>query len=69
MPSTLVVSHSEQINTPGTTALGGGTFFSIFGGGAYSELFWAVGIVFMAILKTCFRSWSAPRSMQPVTPN
>jgi hypothetical protein len=29
----------------------------------------AVGIVFMAILKTCFRSWSAPRSMQPVTPN
>jgi simple sugar transport system permease protein len=44
---TLVVSHSEQINTPGTTALGGGTFFSIFGGGTYSEVIWAVGIVFV----------------------
>jgi iron(III) transport system permease protein len=36
---------------------------------SYSLLQMAVGIVFMAILKTCFRSWSAPRSMQPVTPN
>jgi len=36
---------------------------------SYSLLQMAVGIVFMAILKTCFRSWSAPRSIQPVTPN
>jgi iron(III) transport system permease protein len=36
---------------------------------SYSLLQMAVGIVFMAILKTCFHSWNSPRSMQPVTPN
>jgi len=54
---TLVVSHSEQINTPGTSALGGGSFFSIFGGGTYSELFWAVGIVFLLQVLLSFTRW------------
>lgn len=54
---TLVVSHSEQINTPGTTALGGGSFFSVFGGGTYSELFWALGIVFVLQVLLSFTRW------------
>jgi simple sugar transport system permease protein len=49
---TLIVSHAEQLNTPGssiTTAANGsshiGTFASVFGAGVYSELVWAVVII------------------------
>jgi simple sugar transport system permease protein len=42
---TLIVSHSEQITTPGTSIVGTTTFASVFGGGTYSELFWAIGLV------------------------
>ena len=42
---TLVLSHSTQVNLPGTTILGHGTFEKIFGRGTYSELIWAVGLV------------------------
>ena len=41
---TLIVSHSEQINTPGTSVTSVSTFAQIFGGGIYSELIWAVAI-------------------------
>lgn len=41
----LILSHSEQITTPGTSVVGAGTFATVFGAGTYSELFWAVGIV------------------------
>jgi len=42
---TLVLSHSTQVNLPGTTILGHGTFEGIFGRGTYSELIWALAIV------------------------
>ncbi len=42
---TLVLSHSTQVNLPGTSILGHGTFEQIFGRGTYSELIWALGIV------------------------
>lgn len=42
---TLVISHSEQVNMPGTSVTGTTTFSSIFGAGTDSELLWAIGIV------------------------
>ncbi len=41
----LILSHSEEITTPGTTIVGVHTFAQIFGAGTYSELIWAIGIV------------------------
>jgi simple sugar transport system permease protein len=42
---TLIISHSTQITTPGTSLTAQSTFANIFGGGTYSELLWAVGVV------------------------
>jgi simple sugar transport system permease protein len=42
--ATLVISHATPVNTPGTKTVGVHTFAQIFGGGTYSELFWALGI-------------------------
>ena len=42
---TLVISHSEQVTTPGTSITGTPTFAQILGGGTFSEIIWAVGIV------------------------
>jgi len=42
---TLVISHSEQVTTPGTSITKTPPFAQIFGGGTFSELIWAVGIV------------------------
>jgi simple sugar transport system permease protein len=42
---TLIISHATQVTTPGTSVVKVGTFAQIFGGGTYSELFWAIGIV------------------------
>jgi len=45
---TLIISHSEELQTPGTTATGSpSTFASIMGAGTYAELIWAVVIVFV----------------------
>ena len=54
---TLVISHATPINTPGTTILGGSTFEQIFGGGTYSELIWAIGIVVILQLVLSFTRW------------
>jgi simple sugar transport system permease protein len=54
---TLVMSHSTQINTPGTSVLGGGTFETVFGGGVYSELFWALGIVIVLQIALTRTRW------------
>jgi simple sugar transport system permease protein len=54
---TLVMSHATPINTPGTTILGGSTFEQIFGGGTYSELIWAVGIVVILQVVLSFTRW------------
>ncbi len=42
---TLIISHSEQITTPGTEIVGVTTFAQIFGAGTYSEMIWVLGIV------------------------
>jgi simple sugar transport system permease protein len=54
---TLVMSHATPINTPGAPVVGTTTFSSIFGGGTYSELFWAIGIVVVLQLLLSFTRW------------
>jgi simple sugar transport system permease protein len=54
---TLVISHATPINTPGTTVIGTTTFSSIFGGGTYSELFWALGIALVLQLVLSYTRW------------
>jgi simple sugar transport system permease protein len=54
---TLVMSHATPVNTPGTSVIGVNTFSQIFGGGTYSELFWALGIVIVLQLVLSFTRW------------
>lgn len=54
---TLVISHSIQITTPGTSVLGGGTFETVFGGGTFSELIWALGIVIILQIALSRTRW------------
>ena len=54
---TLIISHATQVTTPGTSVVNVGTFAQIFGGGTYSELFWAIGIVVVLQLVLSFTRW------------
>src|SRR2546421_835993 len=54
---TLIISHASQVSTPGTAVTKVGTFAQIFGGGTYSELFWAIGIVIILQLVLSFTRW------------
>jgi simple sugar transport system permease protein len=55
---TLVTSGSvSQITPAGTTILGNSTFEKVFGGGTYSELIWAVGIVVVLQIGLSFTRW------------
>jgi simple sugar transport system permease protein len=54
---TLILSHSEEITTPGTSVIHHTTFATIFGAGTYSELFWAVGIVIVLQIVLSFTRW------------
>jgi simple sugar transport system permease protein len=54
---TLVISHSEQITTPGTTIVGVTSFAQVFGEGTYSELIWAIGIVVILQILLSFTRW------------
>jgi simple sugar transport system permease protein len=54
---TLVISHSEQVTTPGTTIIGVTSFAQVFGQGTYSELFWAVGIVIILQVLLSLTRW------------
>jgi simple sugar transport system permease protein len=54
---TLIISHATQVTTPGTSVAKVGTFAQIFGGGTYSELFWAIGIVVVLQLVLTFTRW------------
>ncbi len=54
---TLITSHSTPVNTPGTSVIKVGTFAQIFGGGTYSELLWALGIVVILQLVLTFTRW------------
>src|SRR5437764_5949890 len=53
----LIISHSEQITTPGTSVVSVPTFAQIFGAGTYSQLIWAVGIVILLQLVLSFTRW------------
>jgi simple sugar transport system permease protein len=53
----LIVSHSEQITTPGTSVVHVGTFAQVFGAGTYSELIWAVAIVVILQIGLTFTRW------------
>jgi simple sugar transport system permease protein len=54
---TLVISHSEQVNTPGTSVVHVGTFAQVFGAGTYTELLWAIGIVIVLQALLSFTRW------------
>jgi simple sugar transport system permease protein len=54
---TLIISHATQVTTPGTSIVKVGTFAQIFGGGTYSELFWAIGITIVLQLVLSFSRW------------
>ncbi len=54
---TLIVSHSQQINTPGTSVTHVSSFAQVFGAGTYSELFWALGIVILLQLILSLTRW------------
>jgi simple sugar transport system permease protein len=42
---TLIISHAQPVDTPGTELEKVTTFASIFGAGTYSELIWALAII------------------------
>jgi simple sugar transport system permease protein len=54
---TLIISHSQQITTPGTSVVTVSTFAQIFGAGTYSELIWAVGIAIILQLVLSLSRW------------
>jgi simple sugar transport system permease protein len=53
----LILSHSEQITTPGTSIVGVHTFAQIFGAGTYSEVLWAIGIMLVLQIVLSFSRW------------
>jgi simple sugar transport system permease protein len=54
---TLVMSHATPITPAGTTILGTTAFQQLFGGGTYSELFWALGIIILLQLMLSRTRW------------
>jgi simple sugar transport system permease protein len=55
---TLIISNAEPVSTPGTSSIEGlSTFASIFGGGTYSELIWALVIVGVLQVVLTFTRW------------
>jgi simple sugar transport system permease protein len=55
---TLIISNAEPVPTPGTSNLGEMTTFArVFGGGIYSELIWALGIVIVLQIVLSFTRW------------
>jgi simple sugar transport system permease protein len=54
---TLILTHATQVTTPGTSVVKVGTFAQVFGGGTYSELFWAIGIVLVLQIVLSLTRW------------
>jgi simple sugar transport system permease protein len=55
---TLIISNAQPVATPGTSNIEGlSTFARVFGGGVYSELLWAIGIVVVLQLVLTFTRW------------
>jgi simple sugar transport system permease protein len=53
----LIISHSTPVQVPGTRIGGVTSFAQIFGGGTYSELFWALGVVILLQIVLSFSRW------------
>jgi simple sugar transport system permease protein len=53
----LILTHSQQVNTPGTSATSVTTFAQVFGAGTYSELIWALGIVVILQVVLVLTRW------------
>jgi simple sugar transport system permease protein len=55
---TLIISHAQPVDTPGTNVLGGLTTFArTFGGGTYSELIWALVVVAVLQIVLTLTRW------------
>jgi len=55
---TLIISSAQPVATPGTSNVEGlSTFASVFGGGTYSELIWALAIVGLLQVVLSFTRW------------
>jgi simple sugar transport system permease protein len=55
---TLIISNAEPVATPGTSSTGGtSAFASVFGGGTYSELIWALLVVGVLQVVLTFTRW------------
>ena len=55
---TLIISDAQPVSTPGTDVIGErSTFATVFGGGTYSELIWALVIVVVLQLVLSFSRW------------
>jgi simple sugar transport system permease protein len=54
---TLIISHAQPVDTPGTDVAEQTTFAGIFGQGIYSQLIWAVVIVVILQIVLSFTRW------------
>jgi simple sugar transport system permease protein len=55
---TLIISHAQPVETPGTSVTGElTTFAKVFGGGTYSQLLWALGVVIVLQIVLTFTRW------------
>jgi simple sugar transport system permease protein len=54
---TLIISHAQPVDTPGTDVSKVTTFARIFGAGTYSELIWALVIVAVLQIVLTFTRW------------
>ena len=55
---TLIISNAQPVATPGTSNVEGlSTFASVFGGGTYSELIWALVVVGVLQVVLTFTRW------------
>jgi simple sugar transport system permease protein len=54
---TLVITHAAPVAMPGTATLHVPTFAQVFGGGTFSELFWALAIVILLQVALTFTRW------------
>jgi simple sugar transport system permease protein len=54
---TLIISHAQPVDTPGTDVAEQTTFAGIFGQGIYSQLVWAIVIVVVLQIVLSFTRW------------
>jgi simple sugar transport system permease protein len=54
---TLIISHAQPVDTPGTDVASQTTFAGIFGAGTYSELIWALVIIVVLQIVLSFTRW------------